>query len=161
MEKFANKRTATTLTSILTSPLFVATATIGAFAYYYIFTYINAASYFMLTASIYLIYALVATSALLLATGVYSIRRLLAKSRVAAGTVGAPASVVTAVVGSLFSCGCHFSLLVSFLAAVGLSAGEIGSIGGFDLYYSNYIVGLFVIINIGLLYYMIRKVRVS
>ncbi|MEM0160018.1 MAG: hypothetical protein QW478_15375 [Candidatus Micrarchaeaceae archaeon] len=161
MRKLAKNNNALSLTKIFISPLFAVTTIVGIIVYWYLFNYIDAHSFFMLTASIYLIYTLVITSALLLATGVYSMKQLLTKSRGTASVSAAPASAATSIFGSMFSCGCHFSLLASFLATVGLSTGEVGAIESFDLFYSNYVVAFFILINIGLFYYVIRKIRAS
>ena len=144
------------LKEIFLSPMSIMTTLLGLVAYYYLFTYINEASFFMLTASIYLVYALVITSALLLTAGIYSIRKRFARAKT--NFTGAPASVVTSAFGSMMSCGCHYSLFASFLGFIGLGA-EVGTITGLDLFYSNYFVALFIIINIGVLYYVVMRIK--
>ena len=141
---------------LFVSPVPIFVFLLGLAVYYYIFTYIEAASFFMLTASIWLIYALIISSALLLTVGIYSIRKLFARAKVNAGAV--PMSAVTAVLGSMMSCGCSYSLFGPLVGALGISSAEVASINGFELLYGNYIVALFAVANLAFLTYAIRRI---
>jgi len=146
-----------TFKEIYTSPLSIFTSILGIALYYYLFSYINAASFFMLAASIYLVYALIVSSALLLTASVYSIKKLLSSAMmIAAGT---PLSAVTASLGSMMACSCHYSLFASVLAFIGLSSAEIAGIASLDFLYGNYFVAAFIVANVGLLLYTVRRLR--
>jgi len=141
------------LKKVLSSPRYALAALAAAAAYYLLFLYVM--DYGMgvpfVAVPMYLVFALIASSAVLVSLSAYELaRRLLV---VTAGEGGA-ISVCTASFGCMIAgCGCYAPLVSSLLYTMGLGAiqvsGAIALLGD----YQEWLIFLLIIINLGFIYY--------
>ncbi len=152
------------LKRLFVSPRYVIVAALAAAAYYFLFFYV--VSYGMgiafVTSPVYLVYALIASSAVLAALGAYELGGLLL---VPAGEAEA-LSVCTASFGfAIAGCGCYAPLVSSLLYMMGLGAIQVSGVIALLGNYQAWLISLLIIINLAFIYYQTgrisRKRRVS
>ncbi len=153
------KTRVTALREIFVSPLYVAIAAIGVIAYYYLFRYLILSSnsgVFLLTVPIYLVYALVVTSGVLLATSIHNLKTHMQLSS-ASVEEGLASAITPLIGGAIASCGCQFSVLASFLYLFGIGSVQATSIVLLLNAYQLQLMVVFIIVNLLLLYYGLGK----
>jgi hypothetical protein len=141
--------------TVFREPRYIAIALLGAIAYYFVyFIIIRASNYgiFLITVPLYLIYAIAATSGILLALSAFSIAKSLLSLK--AGTAGGIASAFIPSVGSMVAtCACSYPILGSFLFFLGVNAFELSSIVSVISQYELEATFLIVVVNMLLLFY--------
>jgi hypothetical protein len=146
------------LKKIFSSPRYVIAALLAAAAYYCLFYYVMRYGTGIAFSSVppYFVYALIASSAILVSLSVYELAGLF--QVVDAGETGA-ISVCTASFGSVIAgCGCYAPIISSLLYALGL--GTIQVSGFIALMGDNqmWLISLLIIINLAFIYYQSGRI---
>lgn len=152
------------LRAIFTSPVYVALTALFIVLYYAFFYYLILASdrgIFLVTAPIYLVYALVVSASLLLAASVYVISRSIHAKY--AGAEGSALSVITSALnGLIVGCNCYAPILSSALYALGFGTLGVSSAISFLGAYQAELLLVFIAMNLAFLYYQLgRMVRIN
>ena len=126
------------------------------FGVYYYMILASSEGAYIVTAPIYLTYAIIFTSALLLTIGIYSTKNALLRLR--SSTSESTASIITLIAGGLFtSCGCSTPILGTILYTLGV--GIIGRTNAIIFVSSNqaYLLLAILLINLLMIYYYLGK----
>ncbi|VVB76814.1 Uncharacterised protein [uncultured archaeon] len=148
------------LRTVFTSPSYLAVAAASAVFYYFLFFYMIEYSnrgLFLLTVPIYLMYALIATGAVLLTVSAYAITRSIRMAPV--GASGSVLSVFTSSFGCMVAgCGCYAPVLSSILYIIGFGSfqvsGAIALMGNYQVEF----IALLIIINLAFIYYQTSRI---
>ena len=143
------------LKRIFESPVYIVLAVAAAIIFYFLFEYLVASSNHGLLIFFipqYYIYALVATSGILLSISVFTVMHSL--SRKLSGATGGILSVLLPSVGGLVvSCGCEFPILASVLLFFGINTFEAIGLISIISTYQTWIISGMVLINLALIYF--------
>ena len=141
------------LKSIFTRPAYIFAAFASAIIYYYIFYYViirSNSGLFFITVPAYLVYTLIASAAILLTIGVYSIHLSLKATK---PIYGSAAGSATAVIGSVVaSCGCTEPIFATILYTFGFNSIAVSSFISTVSRYQSTILMLFILLNLILIY---------
>ncbi len=146
------------LKTVLTRPTYLAVLAITAIIYYYIFYYIITSSnygLFLLTIPVYLLYALVITSALLFTVAISSIHGHVKYARAISGSVSG--SIIVLAGGTVASCACTIPVFVSLLYIFGASVADVTLVNFYISTYQLYIMAALIIVNVALTYNYLGK----
>ena len=151
------------LKRVFTKPAYIAIAVAAFIAYNLFYNYlIKLSSYeiFITTVPMYMVDTLIATSAILLSLSVFGImqsrrrRKSISKSAIPSSAI----SVAMPSVGGLVaSCGCETPILGSILYPLGLNFIAVGNVISFISRYNFTLLGIFIAINIMLIFYQSGK----
>ena len=156
--KKSAKDRAKRLVTIVTKPIYLAVLIVAAIIYYYVFYYlITSSNYglFLLTIPVYLLYALVITSALLLTIAVSSIHGGIKYGRAITGSVSG--SIILLAGGTIASCACTVPIFVSLLYILGATVADVTLINFYISTYQLYILGALILANLALIYHYLGK----
>jgi hypothetical protein len=157
---------ANALKKIFTAPLFVVVAALAAAAYYVLFFYVmnyGMGAVLPNATSVYPVYVLIASSAVLVSLGAYELAKSL-------GVVGAgeaeAVSVCTASFGFMIAgCGCYAPVVSSLLYLMGMGAVQVSGVISLLGNYQEWLIFLLIIINLAFIYYqsgrIARRARAS
>ena len=146
---------------ILSRPAYAAVAVVAATLYYLVFYFLikGSTDLFFITLPLYLVYALVATSALAFTVGMagavhaYKRRRASASSGIACSV-----STITPIIGGVVaSCGCESPAVFPFIMGMGFSSLQALAFVSLLARYNTYIVLAMIAINLFLIYYQLGK----
>ncbi len=115
--------------------------------------YLQGGNAIMLYIPVYLIFLLIASSAILMTVSIYSIRNMRKSNAKKTGTA---ASAGTVILGSGL-CGCTTTLLPTVALAVGISTPTVYVLASFLKNYSVAIVSLLIVINVVVLVYYLNR----
>ena len=150
------------LSTILTSPIYLALTLLGLLGYSEVFYYLILASnkgVFLVTVPIYLIYALTLSAALLLTTSIYAVSRSIHAKY--AGAEGGALSILTSSAGSLVvGCSCYAPIISSALYAIGFGTIQVSGVISFLGVYQLWFVVAFVVLNLLFIYYQLGRITV-
>lgn len=152
------KNRAKRLVAIVTKPIYLAVLIVAAIIYYYVFYYlITSSNYglFLLTIPVYLLYALVITSALLLTIAVSSIHGGIKYGRAITGSVSG--SIILLAGGTIASCACTVPIFVSLLYILGATVADVTLINFYISTYQLYILGALILANLALIYHYLGR----
>ncbi|MDE1874196.1 MAG: hypothetical protein KGI04_03710 [Candidatus Micrarchaeota archaeon] len=145
---------------IFTSPFYILVAIVAIVAYYALFSYLIISSnkgIFLVTAPIYLVYALILSAAVLLATSVYAVSVSI-RARYA-GAEGSALSIITSSFGGLIiGCNCYAPIFASMLYAIGFGSLQVSSAISFLGVYQVWLVALLVAANLIFIYYQLGRI---
>lgn len=148
------------LKSVFTSPFYILLTIVGVVAYYELFHYLIASSnngLFFVTVPMYLIYALILSASVLLATSVYAVIKSI-KARYA-GAEGGVLSLLTSSIGGLVvGCSCYAPIFSSILYAVGFGTIQVSSAISFLGVYQAWFVVIFIAANLTFIYYQLGRI---
>ena len=156
--KKSAKDRAKRLVTIVTKPIYLAVLIVAAIIYYYVFYYlITSSNYglFLLTIPVYLLYALVITSALLLTIAVSSIHGGIKYGRAITGSVSG--SIILLAGGTIASCACTVPIFVSLLYILGATVADVTLINFYISTYQLYILGALILANLALIYHYLGR----
>ena len=123
-----------------------------AFAFWYL-AYIQGGNAVMLSAPIYLIFLLIASSSILLTIAIYLIRNTRKNGAKITGTAASTGTVIL----SSGLCGCTTSLLPTVALAAGLSTPATFALASFLKNYNIEIVSLLIALNVVVIVYYLNK----
>ena len=159
MKEKANRRLSTA-TAIFRHPAYILIAAASALAFYYLFLYLIAVNNHgipLITAPLYLVYLLVATSGIVFSISLFAIAHSIASRRM--GEIGGIEGVLIPSIGGLVaSCGCAFPLLESILLFFGINTFEAVGIVSTINAYQSWILGIMILINLATIYYYLSKI---
>ena len=148
------------LKSIFTSPFYIFLTIAGVVAYYALFFYLIVISnegLFLVTAPIYLVYALILTAAILLTTSIYAVGQSL-KTKYAGAEGGILSIVTSAFGGFIVGCNCYAPIFSSLLYAVGFGSLQVSSAISFLGAYQSGFMILLVAVNLIFIYYQLARI---
>ena len=127
--------------------------TVVAFVAYYAFymVLISRERLIFEAAPMYIIYLLIASSAVLLTIATYSIRRQFNVSKSAAA--GGWSVFASAAGTALISCGCESPIIAPMLYLIGLNALEVSSLISYIASYQTYLLSFLFLLNLLFIYY--------
>ena len=147
------------LVTIVTKPIYLAVLIVAAIIYYYVFYYLitssNSYGLFLLTVPIYMLYALVITSALLLTIAVSSIHGGIKYGRAITGSVSG--SIILLAGGTIASCACTVPIFVSLLYIVGATVADVTLINFYISTYQLYLFSALILVNLALIYHYLGR----
>jgi hypothetical protein len=150
---------ANALKKIFAAPPFVMVAALAAAAYYLLFFYVmNYGLGVVLpnASSIYPVYALIASSAVLVSLGAYELSKSL--GALSAGETEA-VSVCTASFGFMIAgCGCYAPVVSSLLYLLGMGAVQVSGVISLLGDYQEWFIFLLIIINLAFIYYQSGRI---
>lgn len=139
-------------------PKYILLNVVIALVYYFVLAYLikyqNYGVLLFLNVPIYLIYALILTTSILLTISIYSIRNTIRNNAKVSGT--ALSTITTVGEGIVMGCGCSASLLYN-LTVFGLSASETFAISDAITYFAFEITLVLIAINIIATIYYLNK----
>ncbi|MEM3212296.1 MAG: hypothetical protein QXR85_03235 [Candidatus Micrarchaeaceae archaeon] len=142
--------------SIFRKPVYVAVALAAAIVYYFVFYLLikSSSGIFLITLPIYVVYILIATSALVFAIGISGIVR--AYKRAYSGAACSVTGTVIPVIGSLVaSCGCESPILFPFVMSLGFTSLQALAFVSAIAKYNLPIFLVLIAINLFLIYYQL------
>ncbi len=140
-------------------PIAIILTVLFVFLYYFLFynilEYSSGTGVILVTTPIYLIYALVVTSAILLYISVYTIRLSVFNI---VNNIPSGVSVVTAVAGGVIaSCECQIPLLSVVLYSLGFNSLSVSNVLSFVGAYQTVIITLLFLLNLIFIYYSLGR----
>ncbi len=145
---------------IFRHPAYIAIAALSSVLLFYFFKYLIAANnhgIFLLLIPIYIVYALVATSGILLAISLFAIAHSVAARRL--GAAGGVSGILLPSLGGLIaSCGCTFPLLESVLLFFGVNTFEAIGIVSVVNDYQVPILTAMILANLVMIYYYLGRI---
>ncbi|MGC8776491.1 MAG: hypothetical protein ACP5P2_00895 [Candidatus Micrarchaeia archaeon] len=145
-----------TYKTIFRAKFYLAELALGFITYSLIYLAITSANKVMLVTALseLLVFLLILSSSMVLVVATFIVR----KSSKPSGYAGSIYSMLASIFGSfLVSCGCQAPLLMAILYLIGLNVVEATWFMSVIANYNNYILILFLLINLALLYYYLGK----
>lgn len=158
MARHASRR-ANAFSRIFSHPFYILLAIASSIAFYYLFhCLVTSSNYgiFIYTTSIYLIYALMATSGILFSISVFAVLHSIA-SRKAEAASGIVSMLMPSLGGVIASCACTFPIIASFLLFIGVNTFEAAGIVSLIGAYQAWIMIAMIAVNLAIIYYYLGK----
>lgn len=159
MKRRPNSRL-TTASRIFSRPAYLAIAAVASILFFYLFRYLveaNNHGIFLVLIPMYVIYALVITSGVILSISLFAVADSVASRRL--GEIGGIDGIVIPAIGGLVAgCGCAFPLLESILLFIGVNALQAAGIASAINSYQIWILLAMITLNAILIYYYLGRI---